>query len=322
MPCKSPYMKGLLPCDCGGCLPCRIKKRKMWTNRLLMEKDSHTHAAFVTLTYHDAEVVDAGPAEWSGSRPVLGTLVPEHVRNWLKRFRKMVAPNEIRYFLVGEYGDRTQRPHYHAAVFGFPPCLMGRTRRNRKGEAVCCYSCKTVEKTWGLGRIDVGELNKTTAEYIAGYVTKKWTREDQWTSQKLKGRHPEFVRMSLKPGIGAVAVKNLITFSVGTRREKFLRMCFDAPAVLKRNGSPYALGKYLRRKWREYLGRDPDTPKQQIEAHVRELQRVYEEDKAAAVKEGIPRTFCDPKFFYTQKTAQRIRNLEARSKIYTKEKTL
>lgn len=49
-----------------------------------------------------------------------------------------------------------------------------------------------------------GVLEPASANYISGYVTKGlYNESDPATAAKLAGRHPEFSRMSLKPGIGA-----------------------------------------------------------------------------------------------------------------------
>lgn len=317
-------MKGLIPCGCGQCMPCRINRRRLWAHRLMLEKDSHTHASFVTLTYRPEEIRDVSGADWSASRPVVGNLVLKDVQDWLKRFRRAVEPNKIRFFAVGEYGEVSQRPHYHVALYGFPSCIVGRTVRDQRGKATCCLPCKTIEKTWGLGRIDVGELNKDSASYIAGYVTKKWTKEDQWTKEKLMGRRTEFVRMSLGTskdkmgGIGATAIRKLIATGVATRQGKYLKMCLDAPVVLKRSGSPFPLGRYLRRIWREALGRSKDTPEHARKELVKNLHKLYEEDKVKALSEGVPRLFIDPKTVYIRNNRQKILSVEGRYKIFNK----
>lgn len=311
-------MKGLIPCGCGQCLPCRINKRRMWANRLMLEKDSHPYAAFATLTYRSEEIQDVSSAGWNADRPVVGNLVLEDVQKFLKRLRREVEPNKIRHFYTGEYGGARQRPHYHLALFGFPPCVHGRTIRNQNGKAICCGPCKKIEEAWGLGRIELGELTKDTASYIAKYVTKKWTTEDTWTEKKLLGRRPEFARMSLKPGIGAIAIKKLLDFGEHTRLEKTVKKCIDAPVVLRRNGSTFPLGRYLRRKWREALGRNQDSPPAVMGQYCEELQRVYEEDRAKAISEGTPRVFTTPRDLYAKKTIPKIKVAEAKFKIYDK----
>lgn len=153
-------------------------------------------SSFVTLTYRDE------------SLPVGRSLCPRDPSLWLKRLRKSRPGGPpLRYYLVGEYGEADQRPHYHVALFGFPPCDAGSTIV-RKGDKLqrptCCQPCRSLYETWGLGAIFSGSLEPASANYISGYVTKGLTNEsDPVNATKLAGRHPEFSRMSLKPGIGA-----------------------------------------------------------------------------------------------------------------------
>jgi len=49
------------------------------------------------------------------------SLIKRDVQLFVKRLRKDQDARglaKIRYYLVGEYGDQTKRPHYHAAIFG------------------------------------------------------------------------------------------------------------------------------------------------------------------------------------------------------------
>lgn len=125
------------PYGCGQCLPCRFNKRRLWTNRLLLELRSHGDAAFVTLTYSDDFL------------PKNKSLDPKQLKLWMKRLNKL-AGGGLRYYNVGEYGDQTQRPHYHALIFGLPPNSLsslgpGRTRnlRNLLGTYILALSKKT-----------------------------------------------------------------------------------------------------------------------------------------------------------------------------------
>lgn len=216
--CKKPF-RGF---GCGQCLPCRITKRRVWTHRIILESLMHASSSFATLTYDEANL------------PAGGTLVPRHVELWLKRFRKELPAGSVRFFLVGEYGDTSQRPHYHAALFGVP----------RELEAL-------VRETWGMGHVLLGDLTPASARYIAGYVTKKMTSHDD---PRLQGRHPEFSRMSRMPGIGATAiptVSNMLSIPAGLAS---IDRSGDVPISLKHGTAEMPLGRYLRQKLRDDLG--------------------------------------------------------------------
>ena len=91
---------------CGKCIECRIHQRKEWSLRLLHEMAYHERSVFLTLTYSDENL----PDDLSISK--------RHLQLFLKRLRKQSGRKGIKYFATGEYGESTQRPHYHAIVFG------------------------------------------------------------------------------------------------------------------------------------------------------------------------------------------------------------
>lgn len=324
MLCANPFMKGAVACGCGQCQPCRINKRRMWVNRLMLERTQHVDASFVTLTYRDEELEDiTGPA-WSGKRPLIATLLPDDLQKWFKRFRKAAAQSalpSVRYFAVGEYGGDTERPHYHIALFGFPHCLHGRTQSSLRS---CCAPCDMVRDTWGKGRVQLVELNRELMQYIAGYVTKKWTKEDEWTRDKLKGRHPEFARMSNRPhGIGAGAIKMFVSGTVPSRKGIYLRRSIDAPAVLRNGKSILPLGRYLRRKWREALGRGPDTPESVTADVVRQEMQARDLLIASGALDprGLSRRAV-ARQAYLIRNGQKIKQAEARAKIFEQRRSL
>jgi len=142
--------------------------------------------------------------------------------------------------LCGEYGERNHRPHYHAALFG----------AGTEDE-------KIIRDAWGLGFVFVGTLTQDSAQYIAGYVTKKLTNpEDERTKEKLNGRHPEFARMSNRPGIGATAMEDVAAAiqneSLGGLH--FIQETRDVPTHLNSGKTKIFLGRYLKNKLRKKVG--------------------------------------------------------------------
>lgn len=246
---------------------------------MMLEAMQHEKSAFVTLTYNDEHL------------PSDGSLSPETLQLWLKRFRRAIAPVQVRYFAVGEYGDKTQRPHYHLALFGYPWCTGG---RRINGECQC-LPCSVVRETWGFGHVLVGELSVRSAQYITGYVAKKFTRPDD---PRLQGRKPEFARMSLKPGIGAAAIPDVASEMMRLKLEEKLD---DVPVGLRHGASVLPLGRYLRRQLRKQVGLDEKAPESVLEALRSGLLPVYE-----AVEVAFPKARGELKRLLVQDTMEKV----------------
>lgn len=290
--CKKPYLLGVMPVRCYQCMACRIQTRKVWASRLFLEALEHEQNCFVTLTYDKNHL------------PEGGSLVPSHVRDWLKRVRSRSGSQTLRFFLAGEYGDQTWRPHYHVAMFGAEGCERGRTEHRFRR---CCQRCDFFTETWGHGSVDVGELNQASASYVAGYVTKKMTEVNSWTEKKLKGRHPEFARMSLRPGLGYGAAARVAAAISG------LSSVVDVPGALRVGGRSAPLGRYLRK---QVLKRSSALDARAgifKEAYFEKLRRVFEDAVDSSSKE---RKVLAEKLF--EGDAQRVANLIGRVKIFNK----
>lgn len=246
MLCRDPYVSSKGQAfPCGRCLPCRLKRKRLWTHRIMLESLCHGDSSFVTLTYSDEHL----PMICDG----IATLVPVHLTNFLKRLRFAIKPHKVRFYAVGEYGDESFRPHYHLALFGFPTCAYGRSRYDRF-HVDCCKQCDLLRDLWGLGFVDLGELNTKSAQYVAGYVTKKMTRTDD---TRLKGRWPEFARMSLRPGLGALFVPEIASEVL---KLNLVEREGDVPSALRHGKRLMPLGRYLRRLLRAQVGMAPEAP--------------------------------------------------------------
>lgn len=250
----------------------------------MLEAMCHADNAFVTLTYEDAPE----------------SLRPGDLRDWIKRLRKAWEPRRLRYFAVGEYGDKTGRPHYHAALFGFPCCVE---RVVSRGECKCA-SCSVVRGTWKFGHVLVGTLTPDSAQYCAGYVLKKMTSPDD---VRLHGRVPEFSRMSLKPGIGANALWDVASAMMQYKLDR------KDVSQLRHGGKLMPLGRYLKGKLRDYCGQDEET-QQSISDQA--LSRLYEELSqmrgfAAAMDVSVKKLYAEVNAPYEQK-------LEGKDRLYNR----
>lgn len=193
---------------CGQCLGCRTDRALMWAVRIVHESTLHQDSygnCFVTLTYRDKSDCTAEQLANGYHVPDDYSLNKAHFRNFAKRLRKHF-PQKIRYFHCGEYGDQTQRPHYHACLFNvdFTDGIVWSDH-----EGIITYESPLLNSLWPYGFATVGQLNYETAAYTARYILKKITghqAEDHYLRNDEYGvaywLQPEYVTMSLKPGIG------------------------------------------------------------------------------------------------------------------------
>lgn len=165
---------------CGKCVGCRIDKSRDWATRCVLEASEHEENCFITLTY-----AVTGPS-----------LVKADFQKFMKRLRKKYGSG-IRFFHCGEYGSQGNRPHHHACLFNFT--LQDKTLWTIR-DGVRLYHSEELNKIWGLGHTTVGEVTYKSAAYVARYVLKKIGGEG--AAEHYKGREPEYITMSRRPGIG------------------------------------------------------------------------------------------------------------------------
>lgn len=204
---------------CGQCLVCRLRSQRTWVARILLEQAVHADSCFVTLTYDE----DHYPGSFvrRGVSYPEGSVNPRDLQLWLKRLRRL-APCPVRYVAVGEYGEKTWRPHYHAALFGLSDPQL-------------------VLESWGKGQVLVKGIGPESAAYIVSYTLKRRN-----TDERCEGRHPEFKLQSLRPAIGLRTSE---------------RLCFPAGSEVQGvriNNRIYPLGRYLRARLRSQSGLDTE----------------------------------------------------------------
>lgn len=170
---------------------------------------------FLTLTYDEL--------------PLLGSLNPQHPQLFLKRLRKRLNGNTpqflddaglipnpdfivTKYFLVGEYGERTQRPHYHCILWMPRPSdeVLYQAGQNPLWRSLL------LEKDWSHGRALYGEVTAASAMYCAGYTLKKLYGRTVYPD-----KIPPFLRASKNLGRDGLTpeeiANDLVTISPGYR---------------------------------------------------------------------------------------------------------
>lgn len=244
--CKAPIGHGGGYVGCGRCLPCRVRKKREWVHRILLEASLNADNSFVTLTYDD----DHLPEDHNVS--------PADFRAFTDLFRYYHGP--FRYFGVAEYGDEYGRPHYHLVIFGLPAVDASR---------------ELVHKAWKYqGLVQVDALTLERANYIAGYVVKKMTSHDD---ERLCGRWPEFRRSSLGLGKGMIdeIVSTISRYNIRAENG-------DVPYMLAHGGKLLPLGKYLRRLARLRLAGVTDEMMVATRGRPLARMRLLEHAKAPA----------------------------------------
>jgi hypothetical protein len=209
---------------CGQCTGCRLKRSQEWALRCIHEASLHSKNCFVTLTYNQENL------------PRNGSLNPKDFVNFMKRLRIDQVPknpfdkekesyshedfrlkNGIRFYQAGEYGDNNNRPHHHAILFNYCPDDMVGIPCSKTNKEI--FFSPYLEKIWGKGFVNVGEVNIKSAGYVARYCMKKISGLGADIINEVTGlKHyerfcditgeiievlPEYSTMSRRPGIGS-----------------------------------------------------------------------------------------------------------------------
>lgn len=153
----------------------------MWKIRLVEESRKCIANSFLTLTYNDANIPPEG-------------LQKRDIQLFIKKMRKRF---KFRYYLIGEYGPTTYRPHYHAIMFG----IDNNTCRDME---------IIVEDVWGHGFITLEPITETRINYIAEYHVNRFNYP--------QGQEPTFKLLSTRPAIGSNYIERESQFHWGVEQ--------------------------------------------------------------------------------------------------------
>lgn len=153
-----------LQIPCGNCVGCRLDNARSWSIRLMHERKYHDLACFLTLTYDNHNL------------PNPPSLDHRHWQLFMKRLRKFHHYNNpdappIKFYMCGEYGGNTNRPHYHAIVFGLDFADKRPFKKGKRGDQI--YTSAKLNDLWSLGYCWIGSVTYQSAGYVARYCLKK-----------------------------------------------------------------------------------------------------------------------------------------------------
>lgn len=150
---------------CNNCIGCRIQRSGDWMMRIVHEAQKYKENCFITLTYDSDKIPGTHPCNTHG------TFYKKDFTNFMKYLRKSIYPKKVKFYMVGEYGDATNRPHYHAVIFNHN--FNDRYFIGTSDSGHDLFSSHTLEKLWNKGFVQVADVTPDLAAYIARYVLKK-----------------------------------------------------------------------------------------------------------------------------------------------------
>ena len=159
--------------NCGKCLNCISNKKRDYGLRASVEIEKFPNQIFATLTYNDIDI----PKNYQKDGSIKLSLREEHARNFIKKVRQQLkrdfSGNDLKYFIAGEYGDTTKRPHYHI-VAGSEGAITS-----------------IIKNKWEYGNTDIEKIiSRKSISYTVGYTDKKiWEK-------KIKGTEDTFHKFS------------------------------------------------------------------------------------------------------------------------------
>lgn len=198
---------------CGKCAACLAREKLSWQTRLELQNRYSTNAKFVTLTYADEFLYYGEKVLPDGeillNQPVLNKV---HIQNFFKRFREL-NKSKIKYYLVGEYGENTDRPHYHMLLFN----------ADSRGEKLKL----DILKSWGKGTVDIGTVTSASIAYTLSYMNKN-----------KDFRNAQTFRLMSK-GLG---------LEYANRNKNWHQESLHRNYILKENGIKVPIPRYLKKK--------------------------------------------------------------------------
>lgn len=238
----------------------------------------HPENAFVTLTYAPEKLVS----------PKLNY---EDFQLFMKKLRNHTN-NQLSYFVTGEYGELTKRPHWHAILFNWSPSDARHVRTTELGHRV--YHSDLLDKLWGHGFTEFGNVTIQSAGYCARYAAKKLVHGND-------DEH-DFKPISKKSNKSAIGKKWI---------EKYYEDVFTHGYIILPDGSKSTIPRYYE-KW--FKQNHPEKWERYV---TQEKQKKIESAQARSDREKLEyeRNLTDRGYRLPPKTANQKREAVQKSKF-------
>lgn len=152
--------------ECRKCLPCRLNQAREKSIRAWHETKTVDDSIFFTATYNEESLLSPKLiyADWQ-----------QFMKDLRNHLQYHDPDRKIRAMVTGEYGDKNKRPHWHAIIFNYRPedQPLRPTRHTELGHPT--YVSPLLDKLWGRGNTEYGEVSIESAGYVARYAAKKLT---------------------------------------------------------------------------------------------------------------------------------------------------
>lgn len=172
---------------CGRCPACIVSQSHEWRVRLEEEWLHSLSSYFITFTYDDDSVPIEKCTDSDGNSYFARVVSKRDVQLFLKRLRKRFPENQIRYFIVSEYGPTTYRPHYHGVFFNLP--ILSDSRENQRALLL-----REILEIWNRGSVTIDPVTNGRISYVTKYLSCVTDVPDYLPRP--------FRLMSRRPGIG------------------------------------------------------------------------------------------------------------------------
>lgn len=221
------YVKQQVPCR--KCWQCKEDLIRDYTGRCLAEARDSDWVMTMTLTYAPRD---------DGAEKLLDK---SHFQKFMKLLRK--HGHNVRYLVVGEYGDLKGRAHFHCILFGVGKTLLGYDniddweQRDHTKLGLLPQKERCWIDAWPHGHVYVDhESNEKAFRYTLKYLRKRYgEKRNYWFS------------LSKKPSLGAKFFKDL---AVSNAEQLILPYNFNyTPPGVFRKDRPYKMTGTTRKEY-------------------------------------------------------------------------